>query len=61
MTIPDERFKCLIRNAIRIAKPKEQDCILWAFVAKLTGHGCTVATEICRNLGWNPNQPAKDL
>ena len=51
----------LLRSGIHMAK-QGRYCYssdpLWSLVADLAGVGSTSATQICRELGWNPNQEA---
>ena len=63
MTIKSEhviagpRLTCLISNAHRLLKARYRKSPLWALVADLTGNGSTTSAEICRDAGYDPNQP----
>lgn len=47
----------MLRSAYRIAcgRRRMQGLPLWAFVSEVTTHGSTVAMQICRELGWEPD------
>lgn len=46
----------IIRNAHQHIRRKYRKAPLWAFVRDICGVGATSATEICRELGWDPNK-----
>jgi hypothetical protein len=51
----------MLRNAHAIAQPKRLRGIpLWSFVGDITSHGCGYSIRICRELGWDPDQPASE-
>lgn len=59
---PDSRLSqvdraWMLRNAVRMASKKRR-IPLWALVRDICSVGSHSAHEICREMGWNPEQPA---
>ncbi len=54
--IAGARLTCLIINAHQLLCAKYSKCALWCLVTDLTGHGSTVAAEICQQAGLDPHQ-----
>lgn len=55
--ITGSRLRVLIINAHRLLGRKYRGSPLWSLVSDLTGHGCTVSTEICQSVNLAPCQP----
>lgn len=47
----------MLRNAYRLIRRRREfsrGAPLRSFVQEITGHGSTVSSQICQELGWNP-------
>ena len=53
--IPQRDILCAAHRLLR-TKAAWRNVPLWVFVRDLCGVGSTSANEICRDLGWDPNQ-----
>lgn len=54
----EDRAEGILKSAHRQLRRKYKGRPLWSFVADMTGHGSTYSTQICKGLGWNPEQDA---
>lgn len=52
----------LLRNAHRLfhRSSRYRGQVLWVFVHEVTAFGATYSTQICSELGWNPNALVRD-
>ena len=51
----------MLRGAIsRMSTNYKRKTPLWSLVADICCVGCTSASEICRELGWNPDAKGTD-
>lgn len=48
----------LLRSGLRYAVKGRRKEPLWSVVMSVAGVGSTSATQICKELGWDPNQEA---
>jgi hypothetical protein len=48
----------IVRKALTYSIRGRRREPLWSLVASICGVGSTSGTEICRELGWDPNQEA---
>lgn len=51
--------KMILFNAVHMTSKYRKRCVpLWAIVRDICSVGSHSAHEICREMGWNPDQPA---
>lgn len=57
MQVPELSDAFLVERAVRCAEPPEATAMLrWAVIKRTFGVGSTVAKDLCRRFGLNPDE-----
>lgn len=51
-----DRQRCVIVNCHRMLRKQYKGIPLWSAIADITSHGSGYSIQICKTLGWDPDQ-----